>query len=138
MGFEKEFIGFSVSDKVDFTVTFPTDYTLIAGVAGKTLQVQSVIRELHRYSPITVEEFLKKYKYSNLEELRYVVRDTMRRGLENQIFALNRSDLYTQVTSLLSFDVPPVLLENCRQNIKNKLQGIIKNNPKLQKMNIKD
>jgi trigger factor len=109
-GFEDQLIGSKAGEEVEVNVTFPTDYHM-QQLAGQPAKFIVQVKNIHVAQDIVIDdEFAKKFKCKDLEELRANISKRMEAELAASIRSIMKIKLFDQLEKLLTFDVPQSLM----------------------------
>jgi len=110
-GFEDQLIGSKAGDDVLVKVDFPKDYHS-KDLAGKPSEFKVKVLAVHQENvPKIDDEFAKKFKCDNVEQLREQITKDLRSNYDESILILMKMKLFDKLEDLLKFDIPASLLE---------------------------
>ena len=122
-GFEDQLIGTKAGDKLDVTVTFPTDYQA-TDLAGKEAVFETEVIEVQGEADAKIDdEFAKKFGMESLDKLK----ETLKEGMDNEYDMQSRMKLKRAILDELdkahSFELPPKMVEAEFENIWSQVQA---------------
>lgn len=110
-GFEDQLIGAKVGDARDVTVTFPEDYSA-KHLAGKQAVFACTIKQVSVPKPVAIDDALAtKYGADSLDALKDQVRGRLADEYAQASRALLKRQLMDALDKLVSFELPPSLVE---------------------------
>ncbi len=110
-GFEEQLVGVKAEEEKDVTVTFPEEYQA-EHLAGKEAIFSCTIKEVKE--PVAAEindELAKKFGVDDLEALKTSIRERLEAEYAGAARAVMKRGLLDALDGLVSFDLPPSLLE---------------------------
>jgi len=110
-GFEDQLIGSAVGDKVDVKVTFPENYGA-AHLAGKEAVFACEVKALKK--PVEAkldDELAKKYGAEDLDALKGQISTRLEAEYAGAARAVLKRSLLDQLDAMVSFELPPSLVE---------------------------
>ncbi len=120
-GFEDQLIGAKAGDEVEVKVTFPAEYQA-AHLAGKDAVFACTVKEVKAPVPAEVnDELAKKYGVESLEELKKQIAERLEAEYVGAARAVMKRALLDQLDKLVSFELPPSLVEAEAQQIAHQL-----------------
>ena len=110
-GFEDQLIGTKAGDKLDVTVTFPSEYQ-VAELADKEAVFETEVLEVQGGKPADLDdELAKKFGFDDLNALK----ETIGKQIENELDAQSRMRLKRAILDELDkkhdFDLPPNMVD---------------------------
>lgn len=110
-GFEDQLIGTKAGDTLDVTVTFPDSYSA-THLAGKQAVFACTIKEVAVPKPVVVDDALaEKYGADSLDALKDQIRGRLADEYAQASRALLKRQLMDALDALVSFELPPSLVE---------------------------
>jgi trigger factor len=111
-GFDDELAGLPTGESKTFDVSYPPDYE-VAELAGTTVNYQIEVKAIRtRVLPALDDEFAKDIgEFESLEALRTRIRQDLEHEIHHEAERETRADLFRQLASRVTFDVPPALLD---------------------------
>ncbi len=110
-GFEDQLIGKKAGEVVDVNVTFPANY-YHSELAGKDAKFVVKINLVEESVPnIIDDEFAKKFKLSNLDEMKKEAKKTLVEERENSVLSFMKIKLFNYLNQEVNFEIPESLLE---------------------------
>ncbi|MEO0989785.1 MAG: trigger factor [Pseudomonadota bacterium] len=110
-GFEEQLIGAKVGEEKDVTVTFPEDYGA-ENLAGKEAVFGCTIKAVKAPGAAEVDdELAKQFGAEDLEKLKEQIRERLVNEYGQAARAVMKRGLLDQLDGLVSFDLPPSLVE---------------------------
>ncbi len=117
-GFEDQLIGSKVGDDVLVKVDFPKDYHS-KDLAGKPSEFKVKVVAVHQETASKIDdEFAKKFKCENVEQLREQITQNIRSNYDEPILVLMKMKLFDKLEKVLKFDIPASLLEREKEILK--------------------
>ncbi|MBA2628840.1 MAG: trigger factor [Rickettsiaceae bacterium] len=117
-GFEDQLIGSKAGDDVSVKVDFPKDYHS-KDLAGKPSEFKVKVLAVHHENvPKIDDEFAKKFKCDNVEQLREQIAANIRSNYDESILVLMKMKLFDKLEDLLKFDIPASLLKREKEILK--------------------
>ena len=117
-GFEDQLIGSKAGDDVSVNVDFPKDYHS-KDLAGKASEFKVKVLAVHQGNvPKIDDEFAKKFKCDNVEQLREQITANIRSNYDESILVLMKMKLFDKLEDLLKFDIPASLLKREKEILK--------------------
>ncbi len=110
-GFEQQLVGVKSGEEKEVTVSFPTDYQA-ENLAGKEAVFSCTIKDVKK--PVSAkidDELAKKYGAEDLEGLKTRIREQLEGEYAGAARAVMKRALLDQLDELVSFDLPPSLVE---------------------------
>ncbi|THH38289.1 trigger factor [Aliishimia ponticola] len=110
-GFEEQLVGVKAEDEIDVNVTFPEEYQA-EHLAGKEAVFSCTIKEVKE--PVAAEiddELAKKYGAEDLEALKGQIAERLEAEYAGASRAVMKRALLDELDKLVSFDLPPSLVE---------------------------
>ncbi|WP_380052860.1 trigger factor [Falsihalocynthiibacter sp. SS001] len=110
-GFEDQLIGAKAGDEVAVTVTFPEEYQA-ANLAGKEAVFDCTVKAVKAPAKAELnDELAKKFGAEDLEALKGQVAERLEAEYAGAARAVQKRALLDALDGLVSFDLPPSLLE---------------------------
>ncbi len=110
-GFEEQLVGVKAGEEKDVTVTFPEEYGA-AHLAGKEAVFECKIKEVKAPKAAEIDdELAKKYGAEDLEALKGQIRERLEADYANTARQVTKRKLLDALDGLVSFDLPPSLVE---------------------------
>jgi len=110
-GFEDQLVGAAVGDEVEVKVAFPADYGA-AHLAGKDAVFAVRVTAVKAASPAPVDDALaERYGAEGLEALKGQIRDRLAAEYGQATRAILKRRLMDALDAMLSFDLPPSLVD---------------------------
>ncbi len=117
-GFEDQLIGSKAGDDVSVKVDFPKDYHS-KDLAGKPSEFKVSVLAVHQESAQKIDdEFAKKFKCENVEQLREQISKNISSNYDESILVLMKMKLFDKLEELLKFEIPASLLEREKEILK--------------------
>ena len=117
-GFEDQLIGSKAGDDVSVKVDFPKDYHS-KDLAGKPSEFKVKVLAVHQESAQKIDdEFAKKFKCENVEQLREQISKNISSNYDDSILVLMKMKLFDKLEELLKFEIPASLLEREKEILK--------------------
>lgn len=109
-GFEDQLIGSKAGDEVSVKVKFPDDYHA-KDLAGKPSEFKVKVLEVHKASESKIDdEFAKKFKCENVEDLKKQIAKSLEQNYEESINVFMKMNLFDKLEKMLDFEVPDSIL----------------------------
>lgn len=116
-GFEDQIIGHKSAEKFDILITFPNDYAQ-KDLSGKKAKFTIQIHKIEKIVlPELNETFFKKMGFSSLDELKNSIKMNMQNFYGSQIRNIVKKDVMEKLSTILDFELPPVLLSRREEEI---------------------
>jgi len=110
-GFEDQLVGASAGEQRRVRVTFPADYA-VADLAGKDADFEVDVKEVHRRSPIAIDDELgQAVGLENLAELRQELRQRLQRDYDAASRLRLKRSLLDKLAEGHDFPVPPGMVD---------------------------
>ncbi|MFT7059703.1 MAG: trigger factor [Pseudorhodobacter sp.] len=110
-GFEAQLVGVVVDDEVKVEVNFPEEYGA-ANLAGKAAVFECKIKSVKKPIPAEIDdELAKKYGAEDLAALKGQISERLEEEYKGASRAVMKRALLDQLDALVSFDLPPSMLE---------------------------
>jgi trigger factor len=110
-GFEAQLVGVVVDDEVKVEVNFPEEYGA-ANLAGKAAVFECKIKSVKKPIPAEIDdELAKKYGAEDLAALKGQITERLEEEYKGASRAVMKRALLDQLDALVSFDLPPSMLE---------------------------
>ena len=110
-GFEEQLVGVKAGEEKDVTVTFPEEYGA-EHLAGKEAVFECKIKEVKAPKAAEIDdELAKKYGAEDLEALKGQIRERLEADFANTARQVTKRKLLDALDGLVSFDLPPSLVE---------------------------
>ncbi|MCX7890294.1 MAG: trigger factor [Rhodobacteraceae bacterium] len=110
-GFEDQLVGAKAGDEVAVRVTFPETYGA-RHLAGKEAVFDCTVKAVREPKPAPVDdELAKRFGAESLEELRRQVAERLEAEYQSASRAVMKRALLDQLDKLVSFELPPSLVE---------------------------
>ena len=117
-GFEDQLIGSNAGDDVSVKVDFPKDYHS-KDLAGKPSEFKVKVLAVHQESTQKIDdEFAKKFKCENVEQLREQISKNISSNYDDSILVLMKMKLFDKLEELLKFEIPASLLGREKEILK--------------------
>ena len=117
-GFEDQLIGSKAGDDISVKVDFPKDYHS-KDLAGKPSEFKVKVLAVHQESAQKIDdEFAKKFKCENVEQLREQISKNISSNYDESILVLMKMKLFDKLEELLKFEIPASLLEREKEILK--------------------
>ncbi|MDK3019259.1 trigger factor [Pseudodonghicola flavimaris] len=110
-GFEEQLVGAKAGEEKDVTVTFPEEYQA-EHLAGKEAVFTCTVKEVKQ--PVAAElddELAKKFGSEDLESLKGQIRERLEAEYAGAARAVLKRGLLDKLDELVSFDLPPSLVD---------------------------
>ncbi|MBU3261269.1 trigger factor [Roseovarius sp. PS-C2] len=110
-GFEDQLVGVKVGEEKDVTVTFPEEYQA-EHLAGKEAVFECKIKEVKE--PVAAEvndELAQKYGAESLDDLKGQIKERLEAEYAGAARAVLKRKLLDEMDKLVSFDLPPSMVE---------------------------
>ncbi|MHA7828530.1 MAG: trigger factor [Roseovarius sp.] len=110
-GFEEQLVGVKVDEEKDVTVTFPEEYQA-EHLAGKEAVFECKVKEVKE--PVAAEindELATKYGAESLDALKEQIRERLEAEYAGAARAVLKRHLLDEMDKLVSFDLPPSMVE---------------------------
>ena len=110
-GFEEQLVGVKTGEEKDVTVSFPADYQA-EHLAGKEAVFACTIKEVKKPVPAAIDdELAKKYGADDLAALKTRIAEQLEGEYAGAARAIMKRGLLDQLDKVVSFDLPPTLVE---------------------------
>lgn len=110
-GFEEQLVGVKTGDEKDVTVTFPEEYQA-EHLAGKEAVFSCTIKEVKAPKAAEInDEMAKKFGAEDLDGLKTQIRERLEAEYAGAARAVMKRATLDKLDELVSFDLPPSLLE---------------------------
>ncbi|HSF91335.1 MAG TPA: trigger factor [Paracoccaceae bacterium] len=110
-GFEEQLIDAKEGDEVEVKVTFPENYGA-ANLAGKDAVFTCTVKSVNAPEPAEIDdELAKKFGAEDLAALKGQISEQLAREYANAARAVLKRQIMDQLDDLVSFDLPPSLVE---------------------------
>tara|TARA_R110000772_G_scaffold100897_2_gene201304 strand:+ start:291 stop:1622 length:1332 start_codon:yes stop_codon:yes gene_type:complete len=110
-GFEEQLVGAVTGDEKDVTVSFPEDYQA-PHLAGKEATFECKIKEVKKPVPAKIDdELAKKFGAEDLAALKTQISERLEAEYAGAARAVMKRGLLDELDKLVSFDLPPSLVE---------------------------
>lgn len=110
-GFEAQLVGHKEGDEVEVKVTFPAEYQA-AHLAGKDAVFACTVKAVKAPKPAEVnDDFAKKYGAESLDALKGQIAERLEAEYTGAARAVMKRSLLDQLDKMVSFDLPPSLVE---------------------------
>ena len=110
-GFEEQLVGAKAGDEVEVKVSFPSEYGA-ANLAGKDAVFACTIKSVKEPKPAEVnDELAKKYGAEDLAALKTQIGERLEEEYKDATRAVMKRALLDQLDALVSFELPPSLVE---------------------------
>lgn len=117
-GFEDQLIGSKAGDDVLVKVDFPKDYHP-KDLAEKPSEFRVKVLAVHQESTQKInDEFAKKFKCENVEQLREQISKNISSNYDDSILVLMKMKLFDKLEELLKFEIPASLLGREKEVLK--------------------
>ncbi len=110
-GFEDQLVGVKAGEEKDVTVTFPEEYQA-EHLAGKEAVFECKIKEVKE--PVAAEvndELAQKYGAESLDDLKGQIKERLEAEYAGAARAVLKRKLLDEMDKLVSFDLPPSMVE---------------------------
>ena len=123
-GFEDQLIGSKAGDDVSVKVDFPKDYHS-KDLAGKPSEFKVKVLAVHQESTQKIDdEFAKKFKCENVEQLREQISKNISSNYDESILIFMKMELFDKLEELLKFEIPASLLEREKEILKDQVSKV--------------
>jgi trigger factor len=120
-GFEEQLVGVKVGDEKDVSVTFPEEYQA-EHLAGKEAVFSCTIKEVKAPKAAEInDEMAKKFGAEDLEALKVQIRERLEAEYAGAARAVMKRATLDKLDELVSFDLPPSLVEAEAKQISHQL-----------------
>ncbi len=120
-GFEEQLVGAKAGDAVEVKVTFPAEYGA-AHLAGKDAVFACTVKEVKAPKAAALDDALaQKFGAESLADLRKQVAERLEAEYAGAARAVMKRKLLDQLDGMVSFDLPPSLVEAEAQQIAHQL-----------------
>lgn len=120
-GFEEQLVGAKAGDEVEVKVSFPADYQA-AHLAGKQAVFACTVKAVKAPKPAEVDdELAKKYGAESLDALKGQIGERLEAEYQGAARQVLKRALLDQLDKLVSFELPPSLVEAEAQQIAHQL-----------------
>ena len=120
-GFEEQLVGVKAGEEKDVTVTFPEDYQA-EHLAGKEAVFSCTIKEVKAPKAAEIDdELAKKFGAEDLEALKGQIRERLEAEYAGAARAVMKRATLDKLDELVSFDLPPSLVEAEAKDIAHQL-----------------
>jgi trigger factor len=110
-GFEEQLVGVKTGDEKDVTVTFPEEYQA-DHLAGKEAVFSCTIKEVKAPKAAEInDEMAKKFGAEDLDALKVQIRERLEAEYAGAARAVMKRATLDKLDELVSFDLPPSLVE---------------------------
>lgn len=110
-GFEEQLVGVKTGDEKDVTVTFPAEYQA-EHLAGKEAVFSCTIKDVKAPKAAEInDEMAKKFGAEDLEALKGQIRERLEAEYAGAARAVMKRATLDKLDELVSFDLPPSLVE---------------------------
>ncbi|GHG79717.1 trigger factor [Pseudodonghicola xiamenensis] len=110
-GFEEQLVGVKAGEEKDVTVTFPEEYQA-EHLAGKEAVFTCTIKEVKAPAAAELDdELAKKFGAEDLDGLKGQIRERLEAEYAGAARAVLKRDLLDKLDALVSFELPPSLVE---------------------------
>ncbi|MBP0481041.1 trigger factor [Sagittula salina] len=110
-GFEEQLVGAKAGDEKNIEVTFPEEYGA-ENLAGKPAVFECKIKEVKAAKAAEIDdEMAKKFGAEDLEALKGQIRERLEAEYIGAARQVMKRDLLDKLDALVSFDLPPSLVE---------------------------
>ncbi|MFV0332615.1 MAG: trigger factor [Tropicimonas sp.] len=110
-GFEEQLVGVKVDEEKIVTVSFPAEYQA-AHLAGKEAEFTCTIKEIKAPAPAELDdELAKQFGSESLDALKGQVKERLEAEYAGAARAVMKRALLDKLDDLVSFDLPPTLVE---------------------------
>ncbi|MBE1295328.1 MAG: trigger factor [Rhodobacteraceae bacterium] len=132
-GFEEQLVGVKAGEEKDVTVTFPEDYQA-ENLAGKDAVFSCTVKEVKAPKAAEIDdELAKKFGAEDLEALKGQIRERLEAEYAGAARAVMKRATLDKLDELVSFDLPPSLVEAEAKDIAHQLWH--EDNPEVQDHN---
>ncbi len=123
-GFEDQLIGSKAGDDVSVKVDFLKDYHS-KDLAGKPSEFKVKVLAVHQESIQKIDdEFAKKFKCENVEQLREQISKNISSNYDESILIFMKMELFDKLEELLKFEIPASLLEREKEILKDQVSKV--------------
>lgn len=120
-GFEEQLVGKKAGEEVEVKVSFPEEYGA-AHLAGKDAVFECKVKEVKAPSAAEVDdELAKKYGAEDLNALKDQIRERLAAEYGGAARAVMKRKLLDELDDLVSFELPPTLVETEAKQIAHQL-----------------
>ncbi|WP_152022054.1 trigger factor [Candidatus Uabimicrobium amorphum] len=120
-GFEDQLLGIKAQEVRNVKVTFPENYDA-SHLAGKPAIFECTIKTIRQPIPLEINDALaKKFGAKDLNDLRTQVSKSLELEYADVARAVMKRDLFSELEKLVSFELPPTLVESEAQQIAHQL-----------------
>ena len=120
-GFEDQLVGVKTGEEKDVTVTFPEDYQA-ENLAGKEAVFSCTVKEVKAPKAAEIDdELAKKFGAEDLEALKGQIRERLEAEYAGAARAVMKRATLDKLDELVSFDLPPSLVEAEAKDIAHQL-----------------
>ncbi|WP_083100657.1 trigger factor [Pseudophaeobacter leonis] len=120
-GFEEQLVGVKTGDEKDVSVTFPEEYQA-EHLAGKEAVFSCTIKEVKAPKAAEInDEMAKKFGAEDLETLKVQIRERLEAEYAGAARAVMKRATLDKLDELVSFDLPPSLVEAEAKQISHQL-----------------
>jgi trigger factor len=120
-GFEEQLVGVKAGDEKDVSVTFPEEYQA-EHLAGKEAVFSCTIKEVKAPKAAEInDEMAKKFGAEDLEALKVQIRERLEAEYAGAARAVMKRATLDKLDELVSFDLPPSLVEAEAKQISHQL-----------------
>lgn len=120
-GFEEQLVGTKAGDEIEVKVSFPDDYQA-AHLAGKEAVFACTVKQVKAPKPAALDdELAKKYGAESLDALKGQIAERLEAEYSGAARAVMKRALLDQLDKLVSFELPPSLVEAEAQQIAHQL-----------------
>ena len=117
-GLGKQLAGLKAGDKKDVTIAFPSDFSAVPALAGKTAVYAVEVQEIReRVLPPMDEAFFKAHQSADLESLKVNVRNNLKGRKEHENRQAQRRQVTESLNAKVDFAVPESLVESETQQV---------------------
>lgn len=110
-GFEEQLVGVKAGDEVEVKVTFPAEYQA-KHLAGKEAAFACTVKAVKEPKPAEVDdELAKKFGAESLDELKKQIGERLEEEYNGAARQVLKRSLLDQLDKMVSFDLPPSLVE---------------------------
>ena len=110
-GFEEQLVGVKAEEEKDVTVSFPEEYQA-PHLAGKEAVFSCTIKDVKEPVPAEIDDDLaQKYGSENLDALKAQIRERLETEYAGAARAVMKRSLLDELDKLVSFDLPPSLVD---------------------------
>ncbi len=110
-GFEEQLVGVKTGEEKDVTVSFPEDYQA-EHLAGKEAVFSCTIKDVKKPVPAEIDdELAKKYGADDLDGLKSRISEQLEGEYAGAARAVMKRALLDQLDEIVSFELPPSLVE---------------------------